>query len=148
MSPRFASPDRGDLPTMHAEAREMYDGALAERTAGRGKAAASLAINAAVRSSDCICVVELGYHSAAASHAAAIDVLSQVPGAEPLTEALSAALSLKSLYNYQHGPADESSVDDVIANAKALLDAATLRVEALEPDGADAASSDPSDEVK
>ncbi|HEX6196386.1 MAG TPA: hypothetical protein VFZ37_10765 [Jiangellaceae bacterium] len=131
MSPKFARPDPGDLPQMLAEAHEMYDGALAE-SAGRGKAAASLAINAAVRSSDCICVAELGYHSAAASHAAAIDVLSQTTDAEPLTEALSAALSLKSLYNYQHGPADESSVDDVIANARTLLDAADERVAAAD----------------
>lgn len=132
MSPKFASPDLGDLPEMLAEAREMYDGARAERASGRPKAAASLAINAAIRASDCICAVELGYHSAAASHAAAIDVLSQVSDAHSLVEALSSALSLKSLYNYQHGPADESSVADVLDDAKTLIDAATKRVAEFE----------------
>jgi hypothetical protein len=92
------------------------------------KAAASLAINAAVRANDVICVSALGYHSSAPSHAAALDVLRAVPDSGPLLEALSSALSLKSLYNYHHGPVDRDDVDAVIDDAASLVNEAQRRV--------------------
>lgn len=119
---------------MLVQAREMYDGARAEFEDGGLKAAASLAINAAIRASDCICTIELGYHSAATSHAAAIDVLRQVPDSEELVEALSSALSVKALFNYQHGPVDSQSVADIVADAAVLLSAAAQRIEDVDRD--------------
>jgi hypothetical protein len=113
---------------MVSEAVEMLDGATAERDAGRLKAAASLAINAAVRASDAICASAIGYHSCAPSHAAALDVLRDVPHSAPLLEALSSALSLKSLYNYHHGPVDRGDVDAVLDDATALVSEARRRV--------------------
>ncbi len=125
---KFARPDPADLPAMVAEAVEMLDGATAEREAGRLKAAASLAVNAAVRASDAICAAELGYHSCAPSHAAALDVLRSVGNSGALVEALSSALSLKSLYNYHHGPVDREDVDAVIDDAASLVSDAQRRV--------------------
>lgn len=113
---------------MVAEAVEMLEGANAEREAGRLKAAASLAINAAVRASDAICTSALGYHSCAPSHAAALDVLRTVPDSDLLLEALSSALSLKSLYNYHHGPVDRDDVDAVLDDAASLVSEAKRRV--------------------
>jgi hypothetical protein len=130
VSPKFAHPDPADLPAMVAEAAEMLEGANAERDVGRLKAAASLAINAAVRASDAICTSALGYHSCAPSHAAALDVLQTVPDSGPLLEALSSALSLKSLYNYHRGPVDREDVDAVIDDATSLVSEAMRRVAA------------------
>jgi hypothetical protein len=128
VSPKFARPDPADLPAMVAEAVEMLDGAHAEKDAGRLKAAASLAVNAAVRASDAICTSALGYHSSAASHAAALDVLRNVPDSAPLVEALSSALSLKSLYNYHHGPVDGEDVAAVLDDATSLVAEARRRI--------------------
>ncbi len=128
MSPKFARPDPADLPAIVAEAVEMLDGADAERDEGRLKAAASLAVNAAVRASEAICTSALGYHSCAPSHAAALDVLRAVPDSGPLLDALSSALSLKSLYNYHHGPVDREDVDAVIDDAASLVSEAKRRV--------------------
>jgi hypothetical protein len=128
MSPKFARPDPADLPAMVAEASEILDGAHSEKDAGRLEAAASLAVNAAARAGDAICVSALGYHSSASSHAAALDVLSGVPDSGPLVEALSSALSLKSLYNYHHGPVDGEDVDAVLDDATSLVNEARRRV--------------------
>lgn len=131
MSPKFVKPDASDFPQMLGEAEEMLEAAAAEHEAARLKAAASLAVNAAVRASDVICAAGLGYYSAAASHAAAIELVDQV--SDVLADKLALVIANRSFFNYRVGDADPDQVGDALAAAATLVAEARKRLAPPEP---------------
>lgn len=110
----------GGFPEALEQMQEMLDGARSELGLGRPKAAGTLAMAGAVRAADLICDAEVGRHSTAPSHTAALDLLATVPDAEASVEDLSVCLSRKSDYNYHLADIDPADALIVLEAAERL----------------------------
>lgn len=127
---RTRSADPQGIPAAVEQLQEMLVGARSELTAGRQKAAGTLAIAAAVRAVDLICDAALGRHSTAGSHQVALDLLATVPNSEEALELFSLCQTHKSDYNYHATLIDQGQVVAVIEAAEALGQEAGRRLNA------------------
>lgn len=116
------------IPDAIRQLDEMLAGARAERAEGRLRAAGTLAVSGAVRASDLICDSELGYHSTASNHRAAVDLLATVPNSDTLVEDLEVCISRKRDLNYSVETFTERDVIEVIDAAERLGDTAKERL--------------------
>ena len=115
----------GELGSALLQLKQMIEGAQSEIDLGRAHSCGTLAIAGSVRASDLICDASLGYHSIAASHQAAGDLLSQIGGNENFVEDFSFCNARKTEFNYH-------TSDLTIEDAREVLECAKhLAMEAL-----------------
>jgi hypothetical protein len=118
------------VPQAMQEIDEALLGARSEFLVERFKPAGTLAIGAAVRATDLICDVELGKHSIAGNHRAAVDLLATTPESEESVVDLEFCIESKSDYNYHLVPIDENHTEEIIKAAQRLAEAARRRATA------------------
>jgi hypothetical protein len=119
--------DPSQVPQAAQEIDEALVGAHSEFSVERFKPAGTLAISAAVRAADLICDVELGKHSIAGNHRAAVDLLATVPGSEESVADLEFCIESKSDYNYRLVPVDRKHTEEIIKAAQRLAHTARNR---------------------
>lgn len=119
--------DSALVPQAMQEIDEALLGARSEFSVERFKPAGTLAISAAVRAADLICDVELGKHSIAGNHRAAVNLLATTPGSEESVADLELCIESKGDYNYRLVPIDKKHTEEIFKAAQRLAQTARNR---------------------
>lgn len=118
--------DRGESRAMASEAREMLAAAVREQQHS-ARSAAILGQNAAIRASDALCTVALGYHFQGEDHVEALATLRLVRDGAGLASTLQLVLRDKSEIGHDIQRIKDDRLHRILRNAEDLVDEAVRR---------------------